>query len=391
MKTVKMAGIAALMAIVILLSGADLAFDAAAEGTGEGDGLPRMEVVQEHIDDVLGGGEFIGIRNRDNDAMIGILYGTESDPNNVYVVSIFTRYLGVADIYGENGKELASGKPIPVRTIYAQRFDAIYEYEDKDSDGVWDSRRMAQGQGPNGDDNATDVSTRDPVFKKVSLHTAWTPTDVTKKDNGNGSLEWELTLTADDLGYKSPLLGLPVDLRNDLEEVSLTFHLYVEKMNVTKEDVPVYRVDVSKGGGTWNIDDVGPAGNRSYSGAVIDADVKYDHFIEGWDFSRWNDAPSLMLSTEVLFLTAVSPEVSEWLRYQYRDRFGFGNGTADFETDQGREVVGTNGLRQMSGDLVLDQSVARPRMVRKNSLGIADNWDKVGTLNWLSNVTVAGN
>jgi hypothetical protein len=33
----------------------------------------------------------------------------------------------------------------------------------------------------------------------------------------------------------------------------------------------------------------------------------------------------------------------------------------------------------------------KPRIIKKNTLGIADNWEKVGRLKWVSDVTVDGN
>jgi hypothetical protein len=209
--------------------------------------------------------------------------------------------------------------------------------------------------------------------------------------NGNGSAEWKITLTANNLHYQGAIFGLPVDRQNKLEKVELTFHLYAQKRNVTKDDVPVYRVDVSRNDGSWRIDDVRSQGNRTYSGVAVSADVKYDHYIEGWDFAARDQDPHLMLSTEVLFLNAISPRATEWLRNEYREKFGEANGTAGYESTAGSETVRSRNLRQVSGDPVLSQDVERPRIIRKNSLGFADNWEKVGRLKWVSNVTVDGN
>jgi hypothetical protein len=386
MKTARMAGTASILAMLVLLGGIGVVTEATAEGTEQAGEFENVTVAEEKVEGVLGGGNFIGIMNEDKDAMIGILYGTQENPNYVYVISIFTRYLGVADIYGEKGAELASGKPIPVRTLYAQRFDTLYEFQDSNDDGIWDSRRMVQKQG-----NDTDPGTMEPVFKKVSLNTAWTPSGVKKTVNGNGSAEWEITLTAKNLRYKGVILGLPMDRQDKLEKVELTFHLYAQKRNVTKDDVPVYRVDVSRSDVGWRIDDVKAKGNRTYSGVAVSADVKYDHYIEGWDFVKRDQNPHLMLSTEVLFLNAISPRATEWLRNEYKEKFGEANGTAGYESTNGSESIDQRRARQVPGDPVLSENMEKPRIIRKNMLGFADNWEKVGRLRWVSNVTVDGN
>ncbi|MDG6224544.1 MAG: hypothetical protein QCI82_03425 [Candidatus Thermoplasmatota archaeon] len=373
------------LAILILTGG--MSFASGAPEAEAGTEFPELKVTEKRIENVLGGGDFIGIHNEDNDAMIGLLYGTEENPNHVYVISIFTRYLGVADIYDEDGDLLRSGKPIPVKTLYAQRFDTIYEFDDRDGDGIWDSRRSSGHQG-----NDSDINTIEPVFKKVPLRTGWTPSNTKKTDNGNGSVEWEVTLTAQDLGYKGPLMGLPVDRQNKLEKVELTFHLYAQRNNVAVDDVPVYRVEVSRSNGDWSMGDVSEEGNRTYSGSRVSADVKYDHYIEGWDFHSRNINRSLMLSTEILFLTAISPKATEHLRNQYWERFGEADGSASYITNAGYENLGPKNIKRITGDdPVLNQGIERPRIIQKNHLGIRDNWDRIGGLTWVSNVTVDGN
>ena len=98
----------------------------AIEGDGESStyelDFPEIKVTKERITTWLGEGDFIGIRNQDRDAMIGVLFGTQENPNYIYIISVWTRYLGVGDVYDEDGKLLKKGHPIPVRTMFAQRF-----------------------------------------------------------------------------------------------------------------------------------------------------------------------------------------------------------------------------------------------------------------------------
>ncbi len=388
-----------LLSLLLLLGGTGMVADTALaqEAADEGNELdfPELNVTEERMTNVLGGGNFIGIHNKDNDAMIGILYGTPENPNYVYVISVFTRYLGVADIYGEKGAELAKDRPIPVRTLYAQKFDTIYEFSDTDDDGIWDSRRLADegsGNGQRQEQTSSERSeenlTMEPVFSKASLRTGWTASRVHKQNNGNGSVEWSVKLTAKDLPYRGPIFGVQ-QRRGVLEKVELTFHLFVEKRNVTRDDVPAYRVDVAGGKVLgYRVTDTERVGARTFNGSSVSASVKYDHLIAGWDFFPRNSNPNLMMSTELLFLNGLSPRVSEFLRNMREENFE-GNGTVDYETSSGQQRVRARNAIKLSGDdPIVAQSSVKPQLVRKNRLGIADNWQKVGNLKWASNVTV---
>lgn len=345
--------------------------------------FPELRVREEKIEDVLGGGNFIGVNNEDNDAMIGVLYGTEENPNNIYVVSIFTRYLGTADIYDEDGNLIWENKPIPVRTLYAQRFDTIYEYNDRDENGIWDSRRINLN-----DDEEN--QTREPVYKKVPLRTAWTPSEVNKTTNDNGSVEWSLKLTAEDLRYRSPIFNIPVDRQNKLEKVELTFHLNARREDVTRNNVPVFNVDVSGGEGDWHVDESEYLETRSYNGTSVKANAKFDHLIEGWDFVGRNTEPSLLMSTEIIYMNALSPAMSEHLVDLVTN--GIGNGTAEYETDEGEEIVEEEDLEEDDSEepVISTENNEAPQLVRKNRIGFSDNWQRVGWFRWVSNVTVDG-
>lgn len=330
----------------------------------------------------LGGGDFVGIYNGDRDAMIGVLYGTDANPNNVYLVSIFTRYLGTADVY-EKGKLKSSDKPIPVKTMFVQRFGGIYEFDDANGDGMFDSRQVAY--------NGTNMTLTETPYKKLSTNLGWDRSDVAEKDNGNGSKEWTFTLTANNLDYKGPFGLVNVDRKNQLETLSLTFHLYAETKIGTKDDVPVYRVDVSpKGDGNYNIDDSKPIGNRSYTGQVTHLSFKYDTLIKGWDFAPRNKNPCLLWTTEVVFASGVSDEVASWIKDQVRNING--NGTMTFDDANGTtRLTDRNAKREMSGfssDEDIFNSDERPMLIRKNTLSIEDNWEKVGRLTWVSDVSV---
>ena len=331
----------------------------------------------------LGGGDFVGIYNGDKDAMIGVLYGTDANPNNVYLVSIFTRYLGTADVY-ENGKLKRSDHPIPVKTMFVQRFGGIYEFDDANGDGMFDSRQVAY--------NGTNMTLTETPYKKLPTSVGWDRSDVTEKDNKNGSKEWTFTLTASNLDYKGPFGIVKIDRKNQLETLSLTFHLYAETKIATKSDVPVYRVDVSpKGDGNLNIDGSKPIGNRSYTGQATHMSFKYDTTINGWDFAARNKNPCLLWTTEVVFANGVSDEVASWIKDQVRNIDG--NGTMTFDDANGTaRLTDRSAKRAMSGfgaeDDIFNSDERPIKIIGKNGLSLDDNWEKVGRLTWASNVTV---
>src|SRR5881409_3803053 len=53
----------------------------------------------------LGGGNHVFVRFG-TDAAFGVVYGTSANPNNIYIVAIKARYLGVAQVKDEQGRSL---------------------------------------------------------------------------------------------------------------------------------------------------------------------------------------------------------------------------------------------------------------------------------------------
>src|SRR5213594_817872 len=61
----------------------------------------------------LGGGDHVFVRFG-TDAAFGVVYGTTGNPNNIYVVGIKARYLGVAQVVDQSGASVASNRPIKI-------------------------------------------------------------------------------------------------------------------------------------------------------------------------------------------------------------------------------------------------------------------------------------
>lgn len=353
--------------------------------------FPKIEVTKQKLlnNGYLGRGDFIGIYNGDRDAMMGVLYGTEGAHNYIYIVSIYTRYLGVADVYEEDGELKKAGYAIPVRTIFTQKFENIFEFDDVDGDMLFDNRKS------NG--NASDF--REPVVKRASLKTSWTPSEVEKLTDGNGTKEWSFSLTATNLAYKRPLLPLPVAGNDTLGEVTLTFHLYVDVEDRVAQNVPFYKVTVSeKGEGNYNVDSSEYVEDRTYSGRAVDAKFKYDHLIKGWDFDEDNSKPSLLLSTKLFFANGISDETAGWLRLANDDMVDTlgGDGKATFEDADGVKNMAPSTLNddpavnETGEELIVTGGDEKPKFIKKNKLHFQDNWDNLGGLEWVSDVEVDG-
>ncbi|HEV2230719.1 MAG TPA: hypothetical protein VGS18_00825, partial [Thermoplasmata archaeon] len=62
---------------------------------------------------ILGGGDHVFVRFG-TDAAFGIVYGTTANPNNIYVVAIKARYLGVAQVVDSQGRTVLDNRAIKV-------------------------------------------------------------------------------------------------------------------------------------------------------------------------------------------------------------------------------------------------------------------------------------
>jgi len=386
-KKSKISCILAVIALIILCFAPGVNAEENGDAENETD-FPEINVTKKTLDTWLGEGEFIGIHNQDRDAMMGVLYGTASNPNFIYIISVHTRYIGVADVYDNDGKLLKKGHAIPVRTLFAQRFCNIFEFDDADNDGIFDSRKRSAGS------EAEELM--EPVFKRASLHTAWSASDVTKIETGNTSKEWTFSLTARDLKYRKPFGVVQVSRDNALEVFSLTFHLYVDVEENSKENVPHFKVTVSeRGSDNYNVESCELIENREYSGRAVDASFKYDHSIKGWDFSSTNGNCSLMLSTGLIFANAVSDEAAGWLSSDHEnllEKIGSsGKGAYEDASGQNEISMASAADNDAFGDdteNIISGGTEKPRLIKKNRLHFQDNWQNLGGLEWVSDVTV---
>lgn len=336
--------------------------------------------------DALGGGDYVYIQFK-NDAGFGVLYGTEENPNSIIILAWHTRYLGGANVYDENGALIGQKIPIMVFTVFAQKLEDIFEFNDTNGDGIATYKKSGSGLFDQ------QYPLHEPIYKKVSLETAWTRSDVieiTDKDARERS--WEFSLNAIELPYEA--IGISDSINHSveheaLERVEFTFHLTAGLISIDNQSIPYYRVTVRKEPGTglkkgYTVLSSERIENRYVSGQRGLYTVKYDHEIEGWDFDPTNENKMLLLEFGAILGNVIPANVAEWIKMQFIKDIG-GHGSVEYETDDGTE--------EATEDTAVNETEPlpqNPKRLRHRYIRCGGNWESIGNLTWISNVTVDG-
>jgi hypothetical protein len=352
---------------------------AGAQSTGDatGDKTPVLEI--DKTTDRFGGGAYVAIKSPDRDAWAAVIYGTEANPNVIVIAAMYTRYLGGATVYDESGGLVSKSVPLPVYTYFAQSLEDLYEFNDVDQNGIGD---VVRSQNPI---RVGDIVAHEPVYKSVSLNTAWARSEVKMSSTG-AAKEWTFSLTAKNLQYN--ILGDPAKVSTSvgdfqLNTVRFTFHLTAELKHVSA-DVPWYKVTVEKGAmKRWQVSGSEKVESRSYEGEKVTANFKYDHELVGWDYEPANANPGLVLETHAMWGFAVSKKVAQWYNEQFVENTAKGDGQLSYDTENGTQTVVPGALQDSA---VKPTDGERPRLVKRNELLFDDNWERVGRLTWVSDV-----
>src|SRR5436189_612136 len=230
----------------------------------------------------LGGGDHVFVRFG-SDAAFGVVYGTSANPNNIYVVAIKARYLGVAHVVDSQGRTLLDNRAVKIYTLYAMKLDSIVEFRDNNGNGIADYARVYNGttnRFSNYINRAGDV-----LYKKVDLNTNWTAGPIVRT-NGTGYSSWPSDFNATNLSY-SAVANYTGSVAGVLPLVHFTFHLNASAQQVTNVTVPRWNVTIS-GGNT--ITTVTRAADLLVSGKAVHYDLKWDQDIEGWTYAAGNRA-----------------------------------------------------------------------------------------------------
>ena len=321
--------------------------------------------VEQGTTDRLGGGDWVVVHAGSTN--FGVVYGTSSDPNKLYIFADYRRYIAGVDYYDAQGNFIKT-QGVPVWTVYAQSLDQFIEFKDTNGNHrfdmrIWDDRMMSS----------------DIPVKSLSLDQAWTLSNLENETIGNVMFV-NFTLSISDVHYTlmwNPTMRRPVNASESLGEIAqiaFTFHIRVAVEDTTTV-IPWFNVTIN-GGDQRRVVDRSFAGWREFTGQGVNMSVKYDQLVEGWDFA--SDESNLLLETHMMFGNVVPGEV--------RDRFSLGEGNRVCDGDC------ENHNREMGNDT--GSMPSEPREVEsehgQGEITFADDWTRIGRFRWSSDVTIDG-
>jgi hypothetical protein len=320
--------------------------------------------VEQGTTDRLGGGDWVVIHAGNTN--FGVVYGTTQDPNKLYIFADYKRFIAGVDYYDAQGNFIKT-QGVPVWTVFAQSLDRLIEFKDTDGNHRFDLR-MWDGM----------MENHDVPVKSLSLVQAWTLSGMTNETIGN-VMYVNFTLGISDTQYsyvwnemRGPRPAVASD--GDVAQIAFTFHIRVAIEDSTTV-IPWFNVTIS-GGDQRRVVDRTFAGWREFAGQSVNMSVKYDQYIEGWDFA--SDESNLLLETRMMFGNVVPSEVLN------RFRMGEGNRVCERDCmDHNREFG--NDTRNIPSD---------PRDMRpengQGKITFADDWERIGRFTWSSDVAVDG-
>lgn len=339
------------------------------------------------------GGDYVALNMSDDSTFswFGVVYGNETHDNSITIVSAHLRFMGGAEVRNKEGGIMMVETGIPVLTVYIQKLAALVEFSDTGYLEPWDNELVGAGNGLFDFDSRGSITGDDfefnsvePVHKILDLNRSWNLSEIEEVSAADQiEKEWTFTLSNKNLLYDKVWDSEPAE--NDdgsrsgresdgkVHDVAFTFHVgtTISDFNAS---LPWYRI-------TYEDDKVAGSeeyGNRTFEGKAVTTEFKFDHWVKNWDYE--SDDNLLMLETVTAFGTFIPDFVQSWLDAQYPDGAEDVVGIAEIETFTGgaRDVASTDGIPGESTELTKDSVVFR------------DNWQKIGVMDWVSNVTVDG-
>lgn len=319
----------------------------------------------------FGGGDYRFIQFG-SDAAFGVVWGNASHANNIYVVAIKARYLGVGQVYNNaTGALVDANEPVKVYTIYASQLQDIVEYKDATGDGVANYTRTY---------NATTKSwsnyafTGDVGYKLVNLSANWVPGAVTNT-TGAGYRGWSFNLTATNLAYYN--ITSHAKLTGALPLVQFTFHLNASAVQTDNVSVPQWNITVDQVLGHYVLKGVVPmAALTLKSVQTIHYALKWDQLIQGWSYANQNGAAfrHLLLETGSIVVNYIPASVlAGWrLVHNLGD-----DGRATYSTAAGNETADNS-----------TGAYTTPHVFKSPSLDFGGNWTRIAKFDWTTNSTV---
>ncbi|UCF08758.1 MAG: hypothetical protein JSW28_03445, partial [Thermoplasmata archaeon] len=231
------------------------------------------------------------------------------------------------------------------------------------------------------------------VTKAINLNRAWTRSENVREISNvedPTTKSWEFSLWAEDVDYgieneKGELILS--DPENTLEKIEFTFHVTANVNEVNITGVPWYKVTVDSGNHK-SVTESEIIETKDYVGHSVTADFKFDHLIEGWDYSGGD---GLVLINHGFFANGIPEKVADWLGEQFMYKLK-GGGEAVYEAiDPNQEdavkAVVSNGTQEEDAD---GDGIVDPKLVSKDVITFKDNWQEIGELTWVSDAVIDG-
>ena len=234
----------------------------------------------------------------------------------IELATIQTRYLGVADLYDENG-HFVKRVGIPAETIVWQRLVGVLEYVDSNNNGLFDLRgAKLVGTVKEIDDSVT----HEEVMKYIDYDDiTWSLTGYQQVQNGH-EVDIRFTISAGDIPYQSG--DGPIDSKT-VARIAYKFHVSTVEGEVQLEMVPHYRIRYNDRGVIGaEIDESLLSSRANVTGHVLNSVWKYDQIIQGWDVAtdkvgvERNDT-RLFVMTEMAHGVHLKGAVGEWMKEQH--------------------------------------------------------------------------
>ena len=369
MKNVKTMTAFAVTAVLMMVMGM---FAVPSQAAAEVVSLDGQIETEDGATEVLGGGDHFFVKFG-TDAAFGIVWGTDENENAVYFVTIKARYLGLAQVYSNDGEMIEENATVKIYTMYAVKLDSMLEFNDSDEDGAVNYTRTYD------DGNFLNYTYEETVYKKVDLNTSWTASDVIETE-ANDSRAWDFSLTATDLPYELVDEAAETDVGdNVLNELKLSFHMTADLAQYDNVSLPQWRVTVTSG----------PLGKMLFmsaerleplqaEGKIMKYDVKWDQEITGWDYDPNNTSPAVLIEFHSLVGNFISPVMATWMEMKmltYTNQVGVMNCAS---------VEGELEVNESTGDLIM------PKQLTQTKLTFGTDLTEIGQLTWVDSVTVDG-
>lgn len=325
---------------------------------------------------VLGGGDHVFVRFG-ADAAFGVVYGTTANPNNVYIVAIKARYLGVAQVLDPQDRVIGANRPVKIYTLHAVKLDSLVEFRDRDLNGVADYGRLYNAT----TNQFSDYFNRgDTLYKKVDLHTNWTADSIVRS-NGTGYRSWTFNLTAQNLSYAA-IANYTGSIAGTTPSVRFTFHLNASLEEIDNATVPQWRVTVDTSGGRSVVTNISRMTDLVVSGKAAHYDLKWDQDISGWTYAplnfRLNQRRVLLELGAIVGNLIPAAIVDAWFETRVLDRMGE-TGSARFNSTAGVERAN-------------DTTGTYPavRVLQSPLVDFDGNWTRIARLIWVGDAVVDG-